>query len=125
MQRKQLSFNFKTEITTFNNLSPPRHPSAILEYPLNVNSIYCSVSAALNENFVLKQSFDLNEYSIYCLRSVDTIQNGARVTRRRRKVVILGFLCIQKVFSYLCKIRVEHLMSHGLFYQSPCYVSGR
>ncbi len=70
-------------MTLFNNLSSPRHPSAILEYPLNVNSICCSVSAALNENFVLKQSFDLNEYSICCLRSVNTIQNGARVTQSR------------------------------------------
>ncbi len=52
---------------------------------------------------------------------------------RWRKTVTLGesflnklcyycFLCAQKVFSKLCKITVEPLMSHGLFYRCPCYV---
>ncbi len=31
---------------------------------------------------------------------------------------------LTKVFSKLRKIAVEPLMSHGLFYQSTCYVSG-
>ncbi len=30
----------------------------------------------------------------------------------------------QKHLLWLCKITVEPLMLHGLFYQSPCYVSG-
>ncbi len=27
------------------------------------------------------------------------------------------------LFSLFCKITVEPLMSHGLFYRSPCYLS--
>ncbi len=38
--------------------------------------------------------------------------------------IFFCFLCIQRVFSYLCKITVEPLMSHRLFYRSPCYISG-
>ncbi len=57
----------------------------------------------------------------------DTLQNGARVTRRRQivKQSYFIFVSVQKVFSYLSKITVEPLTSHGLFYWSPCYVSGR
>ncbi len=38
-------------------------------------------------------------------------------------IVIFVFFA-QKLFSWLHKITVEPLMLHGLFYQSPCYVSG-
>ncbi len=38
--------------------------------------------------------------------------------------VVICFLCAQNVFSQLCKITVEPLMSHGLFYRCPCYISG-
>ncbi len=38
-------------------------------------------------------------------------------------IVILVFF-EQKLFSWLRKITVEPLMLHGLFYQSPCYISG-
>ncbi len=45
----------------------------------------------------------------------------------KRRVVELScyfcFLCAQKVFLYLHKIKVELLMSHGLFYRCPYYVS--
>ncbi len=41
-----------------------------------------------------------------------------------KKLCYYCFLCTQKVISYLCKITVEPLMSHGLFYWSPCYISG-
>ncbi len=38
---------------------------------------------------------------------------------------IIIFICFaQKLFWCLHKITVEPLMLHGLFYQSPCYVSG-
>ncbi len=30
----------------------------------------------------------------------------------------------QKVFLWLCKITVDRLILHGLFYQSPCYIYG-
>ncbi len=32
-------------------------------------------------------------------------------------------LWAQKMFSYLCKMTVESLTSHGLFHRCPCYVS--
>ncbi len=32
-------------------------------------------------------------------------------------------LWAQKMFSYLCKMTVESLMTHGLFHRCPCYVS--
>ncbi len=46
----------------------------------------------------------LSQNSMHCLGSVDILQNGARVTQRRRILI--------KSFFYL------------LFYRSPCYVSG-
>ncbi len=36
----------------------------------------------------------------------------------------LALFFAQKLFSWLCKITVECLMLHGLFYQYPCYISG-
>jgi len=39
------------------------------------------------------------------------------------KTFILVFF-VQKLFSWLRKITVDRLMLHGLFDQSPCYVSG-
>ncbi len=38
---------------------------------------------------------------------------------------IINFVCfVQKLFSWLRKITVVPLMLYGLFYRSPCYVSG-
>ncbi len=56
----------KTKISTlFNNSSPPRHCSAIFEYPPDANSICCSVSAKPNGKIVnIYLRFDLNENSI-------------------------------------------------------------
>ncbi len=40
------------------------------------------------------------------------------------KLCYFVYFCTQKVFSQVRKIEVQPLMSHGLFYRCPCYVSG-
>ncbi len=44
-------------------------------------------------------------------------------TKMWNKILIFVFF-VQKVFLWLCKFTVEPLMLHGIFYRSPCYISG-
>ncbi len=65
-----------------------------------------------------------------CLRHALLVNSWTRlqkVSRRRRKSwikLIFCFLCAQKVFSWLRKITVDRLMSHGLLCRSSWYFSG-
>ncbi len=65
------------------------------EYPLNVNSVcmlffvicadrFYTLFALWSEQKPCIRMVKLSQNSICCLRSVDTLQNGTRVTRRRR-----------------------------------------
>ncbi len=57
-------------------------------------------------------------YCRECMSTRETVE-----MKMWNKIFIFVFF-VQKLFSWLRKITVEPLMLHGLFYQSPCYVSG-
>ncbi len=102
----------KTKIMTlFNSLSPLRQRSAILDY-IRGNCVRSSVSAEPRGYIVyVYLRFDLNENSASGMRltqkivrsfhPADILQNGARVTQRRRIWIksLFFFFCAQKVFS--------------------------
>ncbi len=84
-----------------NNLSPLCQHSAILEnihWTQTVYAVLCQL-----------------HHTALCWCRGDELLN---------KVIILFFLCIQKVFSLFCKIMVEPLMADGLFWQCLSYYSG-
>ncbi len=62
-----------------------------------------------------------------CLRSVDSPKWQKTVTwgeELLNKLCYYCFLCTQKVLSYSFLKYGWTMMSHGLFYRCPCYVSG-
>ncbi len=59
---------------------------------------------------------------VMCCRELTSTR--ATVGMKIWNIIIIFIFFAQKLFWCLHKITVEPLMLHGLFYQSPCYVSG-
>ncbi len=95
-RREYFLYTKKIKITTlFNNLSPPHHRSAILEWQKHFRV------AKVTQN------------SIRSLRPADILQNGEYVERHRgdellNKVVIFIFLAYKKNSRHFITVRLNH-----------------
>ncbi len=134
MKRREYSlYAKKIKITTlFNNLSPLRQRSVILEnipWTQTANAFLCQpYHKDMLFSFKSKcrrriHAARLTQHSIRYLRPGDILQNGATLTQRRQIVEwsrYFYFLCVQKVFSSLHNSQ----MADGLFWQCFSYFSG-
>ncbi len=79
-------------------------------------AFYVCLRFDLNEKQRIRVT-QLTQNSVRSLRPADILQNCSMLTQRRLIVdkVIIWFSLCTKVFSSLCKITVEPLMSDGLF----------